>query len=161
MNQPKPDLLEKTGVVLPDLLPMLIEGSLQTERVGDMLAGMAGHSPETAQTAVSSVLGQVAKLLETSTSLLNNLLTITIGLAVQIVGAERGTLFLVDPETGEIFSRVIHGDDIQEIRLPPGTGIAGSILRTGRAEIIDQVYSDRRFNLEIDKQSGFVTKSIL
>lgn len=146
---------------LPDLLSLLISGSLRAEQVGALLAGVAGRSPEDAQAAVTGVLEQVARLLETSTSLLNNLLTVTIGLAVQGVGAERGTLFLVDPETGEIFSRVLQGDEIQEIRLQPGTGIAGDILSSGRAEIIHDAYADKRFNQEIDRQSGFVTKSIL
>lgn len=145
----------------PDLLSVLVDGSLRTEQVDSLLAGLADQSPEACRAAITGVLGQVAKLLETSTSLLNNLLSITIGLAVQITGAERGTLFLVDPETGELFSRVLHGDEIQEIRLSPDTGIACSIMASGKAEIIGDVHSDARFNQEIDRQSGFVTKSIL
>jgi GAF domain-containing protein len=40
--------------------------------------------------------------------------------------AERGTLFLVDEKTEEIWSLIAHGLEKREIRLPLGRGIAGT-----------------------------------
>ncbi len=145
----------------PNLLSALADGSLTSEQVDGLISALAGRSPETGRAMLTGVLSQVARLLDASTSLLNNLLSITVGIAVRIVGADRGTLFLLDPETGELFSRVMHGNEVEEIRLSPGSSIACAIMSSGQAEIINDAYADVRFNKEIDRQSGFVTKSIL
>ena len=42
-----------------------------------------------------------------------------------------------------------------------GRRIAGSVARSGEAIRIDDAYSDPRFNREVDKQTGFRTRSIL
>ena len=43
-------------------------------------------------------------------------------------GAKRVSLFLRDPDTAEAVTRVAHLEEVQEIRLPPGAGIAGAVL---------------------------------
>jgi adenylate cyclase len=77
------------------------------------------------------------------------------------VNAERGSLFLNDPATGELYSRVAQGHIKREIRLLNTTGIAGHVFRTGEPLIVHDPYADSRFNRAIDEQTGFVTKSIL
>ncbi len=45
--------------------------------------------------------------------------------------ARRASLFLRDPETGEAVTRVAHLDEVAEIRVPPGRGVAGTTLVRG------------------------------
>jgi len=75
--------------------------------------------------------------------------------------AERGTLFLNDAATGELYSRVAQGNFSREIRILNTTGIAGAVFSSGEGEIIDDAYHDSRFNRTVDEQTGFRTKSIV
>jgi adenylate cyclase len=77
------------------------------------------------------------------------------------LGAERGTLFLNDVQTGELYSRFAQGNFQREIRFLNTSGIAGHAFTTGEGVIIDDAYSDERFNSAIDQQTGFTTKSVL
>jgi dual 3',5'-cyclic-AMP and -GMP phosphodiesterase 11 len=52
-------------------------------------------------------------------------------------------------------------DEMGEIRIPVGSGIAGAVAQGGEAIRIDDAYADPRFNREVDKQTGFRTRSIL
>jgi len=92
---------------------------------------------------------------------LDEVLTTLVEMTVDELGAERGSLFLNDPTTNELFSRVAQGNFQREIRLLNNSGIAGHVYTTGEGLIIDDAYSDPRFNRTIDEQTGFVTHSIL
>jgi hypothetical protein len=73
----------------------------------------------------------------------------------EALNADRSTLFLHDPETGELFSRVLQGDTMGEIRFPSHLGVAGSVFTSGEAEIIGDAYADARFNQEVDRKTGY------
>jgi adenylate cyclase len=75
--------------------------------------------------------------------------------------AERGSLFLNDVQTGELYSRVAQGNFSREIRILNTTGVAGAIFQNAVGEIIPDAYADTRFNRAIDEQTGFKTRSIL
>ncbi len=75
--------------------------------------------------------------------------------------ADRGTLFLNDPLTGELYSRVAQGDLTREIRILNHIGIAGSIFQNGVGEIIHDVQADNRFDPSIDEQTGYRTNNIV
>lgn len=75
--------------------------------------------------------------------------------------AERGTLFLNDPVTDELYSRFAQGNFQREIRIMNNSGIAGAVFQSGDGLIILDAYSDERFNRTVDEQTGFTTKSIL
>ncbi|MBI3552075.1 MAG: GAF domain-containing protein [Elusimicrobia bacterium] len=77
------------------------------------------------------------------------------------LGAERGSLFLNDPKTNELFSLVAQGTAKRRIRIPNTIGIAGDVFQTGRGDIVHAVYKDKRFHREIDQQTGFKTKSMV
>ena len=78
-----------------------------------------------------------------------------------LTAAERSTLFVHDPETGELWSRVAQGTESKEIRLPSYGGLAGLAFTTGETLNIVDAYADPRFNPEFDRQTGFKTRSIL
>lgn len=77
------------------------------------------------------------------------------------LNAERGTLFLHDPDTNELYSRVAQGNINREIRLLSNRGIAGTVFTSGEPLLIKDAYADDRFNRSIDEQTGFTTTSIL
>jgi sigma-B regulation protein RsbU (phosphoserine phosphatase) len=74
---------------------------------------------------------------------------------------ERGTLYFMDHERQEIWSKIASGLDAAEIRLPVGKGLAGSVAATGEPIVIHDAYSDPRFDRSSDEKSGFVTRSML
>jgi adenylate cyclase len=92
---------------------------------------------------------------------LDEVLTSLVELTTAELKAERGSLFLNDPETNELYSRVAQGNSHREIRLLNNSGVAGHVFTAGEGVIIDDAYADPRFNRTIDEQTGFVTKSIL
>ena len=77
------------------------------------------------------------------------------------LGADRGTLFLNDKETNELYSRVAQGDLTREIRILNNVGIAGAIFNSKQGEIIHDVYKDQRFNKEVDQETGYRTKNMI
>ena len=95
--------------------------------------------------------------LETLTDVLEQVLLIM----TRETNAERSTLFLNDAETGELYSRVVKGGPVREIRILNDSGIAGLVFQTGEAMIIHDTYSDPRFNRSVDAQTGYVTKNII
>ncbi|CEM12878.1 unnamed protein product [Vitrella brassicaformis CCMP3155] len=80
---------------------------------------------------------------------------------VDVVEAERGSIFIFDPDRGELFSRCLTGSFSMPIRVKKGAGIIGSVFESGVPLLIDDVYKDPRFNPTVDKGTKFRTKSVL
>jgi adenylate cyclase len=92
---------------------------------------------------------------------LDDVLHAFVEIATRELNAERGTIFLNDPTTNELYSRVAQGHLRHEIRILNTSGIAGSVFTAQESLIILEPYDDPRFNQTIDEQTGFVTRSIL
>ena len=92
---------------------------------------------------------------------LNEILHCLIEETVTELNAERGSLFLNDPTTGELYSRVAQGELTREIRFLNTSGIAGAVYHSGIGEIIHDAHDDRRFNSSIDASTGFETRNIV
>jgi len=75
--------------------------------------------------------------------------------------ADRSSLFLYDPGADELWSKVAQGLDSREIRFPAGKGLAGHTARSGEVLNIPDAYEDERFNQEIDRETGYRTRSVL
>ncbi len=111
-------------------------------------------------------LDKMHKLIEASkivnSSLdLSRLLENILKTATGTTGADRGTLYLIDEAKKELWSKVAQGTSLVEIRLPVGKGIAGFVAATGDTINIPDAYADSRFNPEIDRTTGYRTKTIL
>jgi putative ABC transport system ATP-binding protein len=80
-----------------------------------------------------------------------------------ILAAERASLFLVDEERDEIWSKVARGADDEpvEIRIPKTAGIAGAALTSGETINIPDAYADSRFNRQADVDTGLTTRNML
>ena len=105
-------------------------------------------------------------LLEVSRALgaemhLDSLLPVIIHKTTEVMDAERSSLFIYDPDSDELWSKVAEGMDEKTIRFPAGVGIAGDVAKTLETANIPDAYEDPRFNREFDKQSKFTTKAVL
>ena len=92
---------------------------------------------------------------------LNAQLETLVEIATGVLAAERGSLFLNDPVTGELYARVAQGRFRHEIRIRNTHGVAGHVYTTGIGLLINDPYADERFDRTIDEQTGFVTRNIL
>jgi CRP-like cAMP-binding protein len=63
-----------------------------------------------------------------------------------VIPAESGSVMLLDEEEQYLSIKAAFGPEADmKVRLKPGEGIAGDVLRTGRAELINNVSMDSRF----------------
>jgi phosphoserine phosphatase len=90
---------------------------------------------------------------------LEEILTQVVDAAREVLQADRGTVFLHDEARGELYSRVATGEE--EIRFPTDRGIAGETAQTRTTVNVPDCYADSRFNPEIDKKTGYRTRSLL
>jgi serine/threonine-protein kinase len=79
----------------------------------------------------------------------------------RLANAELATIYLLDRQRGELWSKVTLDQGVGEIRLPLGVGIAGTVALTGEAINIANAYADARFNPEIDRRTGHKTRNLL
>jgi HD-GYP domain-containing protein (c-di-GMP phosphodiesterase class II) len=93
---------------------------------------------------------------------LDQLLQLILDEALKVVHADRCSIWIVDRERGEIWTKVAHGlTKQQKIRIPLGIGIAGQVAETGEIINILDAYADPRFNRQVDKDTGYHTRNIL
>lgn len=90
---------------------------------------------------------------------LDELLRIIISKVSELLDCDRATLFVIDEERRELWSRVIEGSDT--IRLPLGSGVAGYVAATGLPLNLLDAYADPRFDQRFDEKSGYRTKSLI
>ena len=90
---------------------------------------------------------------------IDRLLVLLADMGRDLIAADRCTVWLLNNKTDTLWSRVAHGVD--RISLPKGQGIAGHVASEGQPLIINDPYNDARFDKEVDKRTGYHTKSIL
>ena len=95
------------------------------------------------------------------TKSLDEALETLVKITTSTIGAERGTIFLNDSSTGELYSRIAQGSFRREIRIMNSKGVAGWVFSHNEGAIIPDAYKDDRFNKAVDVRTGFRTKSIL
>jgi putative ABC transport system ATP-binding protein len=79
------------------------------------------------------------------------------------IGAERASIFLVDQDAKELWLKVAQEERGKpvDVRIPMSTGIAGHVASTGETVRVDDAYADPRFNPDVDRRTGFRTRTIL
>ena len=92
---------------------------------------------------------------------LDEMLFKLVEITTEELGADRGTILLHDVTTGELYSRVAQGERHREIRLLDSTGVAGRVFTTGEGMIVNDAYASEYFNPDIDRETGYTTRSIL
>ncbi len=92
----------------------------------------------------------------------DRVLTRIVDTAKAMLDCERATLYVIDHEKNELWSRVLTESELREIRLPlDGRSLAAEVARAGRLLRIDEPYEDPRFDPSVDARSGFRTRSML
>ncbi len=109
---------------------------------------------------------RVAAMMELGRSLtavtdLDALLHLVVEKITELMEADRTSIFLLDEQRSEIWSKVAEGDDMKEIRVPLGKGICGWVAETGKTINIKDAYQDDRFNPAVDRDTGYRTTSLL
>ena len=81
---------------------------------------------------------------------------------IRLLDAEGCSIGLIDADARElVFSRIAGQAELEDFRLPLGTGIAGHVATFGEPAVANDVSRDPRFFSGIDARSGFTTRSIL
>jgi adenylate cyclase len=127
-----------------------------TRPKGPRIVAMAKGLPQERSEMLLGVSHRLAAL-DTLDEMLQALLEMT----TWELGAERGSLFLNDPETGELYSIVAQGNQHRRIRILNSTGVAGRVFTTGRGMVVADAYKNKYFNKEVDLQTGYVTRNIV
>ena len=85
---------------------------------------------------------------------LDELLQLIIDRSVELLGAERASLFLYEPSTNELVSRIAVNAD--GIRFPADKGIAGATIREGRTINVHDARADDMdvFNCTLVRDGG-------
>jgi signal transduction histidine kinase len=91
----------------------------------------------------------------------DELLYLIIGEMTKLMSAERSSLFIVDKQQNEIWSKIAEKSEIREIRVSIGTGVSGWVAQHGELLNIPDATLDDRFDSSIDKKTGYHTKSLL
>jgi phosphoserine phosphatase RsbU/P len=98
----------------------------------------------------------------TSEAHLDNLLQVIMEKTTEVIDADRGTLFLYDESSNELWSKIAQKlGKIKEIRFPVGVGVAGEVAKSRMGINIKDAYNDPRFNPDFDMKTGYHTRSIL
>lgn len=101
----------------------------------------------------------------TATLNVDQILSIILNRLSELIPARNWTLYLLDPVDQTLVFEVVVGVDktsLENIRIQPGEGIAGQAARSGLpVRIPSNVYSDKRFNEQVDQITGFKTESVI
>jgi len=81
--------------------------------------------------------------------------------AVDEIGADRGSIFLHDADTAELYTYVSTGLGSRQIRLLDDLGIAGAVFQSAAGEVVHDAYADQRFHRDVDEQTGYETRSLV
>ena len=125
------------------------EKRLLAEKLGDL-----GHAP---LEAIASMTHGFASSLD-----INETLRTALQESMRYLDAEAGSVFLLDEDGENLECRASAGPvDITGLRLPSDKGIIGEAVQQNQALIIRDVSKSDSFNVEVDSDTGFVTRSIL
>ncbi|MGN7613527.1 GAF domain-containing protein [Magnetococcales bacterium HHB-1] len=83
---------------------------------------------------------------------------------LEIMDAEAGSLWVQDARNEQNVCHQAEGpakEQIIGLRLPIGKGIVGKVIEKNKEEVVFDCLKDQRFAAQIDKKSGFSTKSMI
>src|SRR5258706_7618548 len=131
--------------------------------------GLAASAPESVQLLESALRREqkkIALVQEVSKALsdgsdLDSLLRLIVRKVTELMTADRATLYMVTEDGSHLWSKVLQGSELVEIRLAVGEGIAGWVAQTREIVNIPDAYADQRFQPAVDLKSGYRTRSIL
>jgi signal transduction histidine kinase len=118
---------------------------------------------ESIESVELDALIQISNIINTQLDL-DDVLEAVMSVTTDTVKAEASSLILVDRETDELVFHLATGQEankIKSMRMKRSEGIAGSVIESGKAVIVNDVTKDPRWYKKVDQDSGFRTRSIL
>ena len=139
-------------------------GTMLAQQVADMPPGQFARFLEDLTSEASHLLDVMQlgtdEAFEVLLSQLLEVLTAKVG---QLLDADRVSLLLADEARDELWSLVAQPEGGKPIafRIPASTGVAGHVYRTGETANVEDVYQHPLFNADVDRQTGYRTRSML
>src|SRR3954447_14698988 len=93
-----------------------------------------------------------------------SLLRATVEVARAIFHAKAASVFLLDEATDELVFEAVAGEGADTLvgqRFPADTGVAGWVLVTRQAIVVEDLTTDTRFSREAAEATGFVPKGLM
>jgi signal transduction histidine kinase len=110
-----------------------------------------------------NTLIKISKLVNSSLEL-NKVIQHVVESAQSVIGAEAGSLFLLDAPRQKLSFYIVRGscaEKLKDMELDAEEGIVGWVVTHKEAVIVNNVQTDTRFCKRIDTMSEFKTRSIL
>ena len=88
----------------------------------------------------------------------------TLRVALEVVHADAGTLYLYNPERNTLVFRYVIGEKAKELtgmEIPADKGIAGEVFQTGQAKISEDVTREQRHLREVGERIGYRTRNMV
>jgi sigma-B regulation protein RsbU (phosphoserine phosphatase) len=114
--------------------------------------------PKTAGDRISQVIFEYAARIGQEQDT-DALLRLNADMARDLVGADRCSIWLLDADAGQLYTKVAHG--LGEIRIDRGHGLVGACASRAEPLVVNDTSADERFLNRIDQDSGYVTHSVL
>ncbi|NJK73276.1 MAG: GAF domain-containing protein [Microcoleus sp. SU_5_6] len=115
------------------------------------------------QRAATALMNAVNALSQSSLDLEDTLKRV-MDQAQELMQADRSTLWLIDEDKNELWTKIPIAGSLKEIRIPRTAGFAGIVAQSGEPLLIPfDVYDDPRAETskKVDQQSGYRTCSML
>ena len=130
---------------------------MQNSNVYSLFGNAAGHSLDDQLALLAEVVQSFASSLDVDETLHN-----AIEKFIQYLSAEAASIFLLSEDKSELVCRACAGPvDITGLRLPATAGIVGKTVMTRSSQFVRDVRLDPAFAQNVDKDTGFETRSIL
>jgi hypothetical protein len=143
---PESDLLER----LLRVLAASVSRAAEREEAERQLSQLNAYL------TVSSMLAQTMDLHE--------LLQLSLYCCMEVVSAQEASVLLLDDEKENLQFYHVEGpakEALEGAVFPAEEGLAGTVLRTRQAEVINDPYSDPRFYDKVDSDFGFPTNNLI
>ena len=143
-------------------------GTDEVQRLSEQLAA-AQSEVERLKRQSQNEVALLNQLVQISTQLnstlkLSDLLRLIMSSAKDLFRAEACSVALLDEETGELVLEISVGEKSEEVtkqRIPRGQGIAGHVVESGEAMVINSVRDNPHFYEGIDQSVDFQTRNML
>ncbi|MDQ7042304.1 MAG: HD domain-containing protein [Sulfurimonas sp.] len=89
----------------------------------------------------------------------DDILNVLASMGRALTSADRCSIWLVSDDKKTIWTKVAQG--IDKLDMPIDSGIVGASISKGQRELIEDAYLDPRFNKDVDKLTGYTTKSMI
>jgi diguanylate cyclase (GGDEF)-like protein len=109
-------------------------------------------------------LGEILKAINSPDIDIDEVLALIMKNVSCLLDAEAWSLLLLDREREELVFKEVIGEKKSELegeRMPIDKGVVGWTVKNKKPAIVTDPYKDKRFFQNIDKQTGFITNTIL